>query len=82
MERLLPREYELLQVLAQVDWSFIADETANLYSPDVARPAYPAQVLFLAYYADPSGVEVAEQCRYNLLDRASVGLPLGGPTPE
>lgn len=39
-------------------------------------------MLFLELYADLSDVEVAEQCRYNLLYRAFVGLPLGGPTPD
>jgi IS5 family transposase len=40
------------------------------------------RLLFLEYYADLSDAEAAEQCRYNLLYRAFVGLPLVGPTPD
>jgi IS5 family transposase len=86
LERVLPQDHELLQIRTAVTWSSVDEETADLYSPGVGRPAYPAsalfRMLFLEFYADLSDVEVAEQCRYNLLYRAFVGLPLGGPTPD
>ena len=86
LERLLPSDHELQRIASTVDWSYIDAETADLYSPGVGRPAYPAQVLFrmlfLEYYATLSDVEVADQCRYNLLYRAFVGLPLSGLTPD
>lgn len=86
LERLLPTDHELQRIAATVDWDYVDAETADLYCPGVGRPAYPAQVLFrllfLEYYATLSDVEVADQCRYNLLYRAFVGLPLTGPTPD
>ena len=86
LARLLPADHELQRIAATVDWTYIDAETADLYSPGTGRPAYPAQVLFrllfLEYYATLSDVEVAEQCRYNLLYRAFVGLPLSGSTPD
>jgi len=86
LERLLPTDHELQRIKATVDWGYVDAETADLYSPGVGRPAYPAPVLFrmlfLEHYATLSDVEVADQCRYNLLYRAFVGLPLSGPTPD
>jgi IS5 family transposase len=86
LQKLLPADHELKRIGAAIDWSFIDVETADLYSPDTGRPAYPAQVLFrmlfLEFYADLSDVESAEQCRYNLLFRSFVGLPLSGLTPD
>lgn len=83
--QLLPEEDELLTIKEQVDLSFVEEETADLYA-DSGRPAYPASVLFkmlfLEYYANLSDVQVARQCRYNLLYRAFVGLGVGEPTPD
>ena len=86
LQRLLPTDHELQRIAATVDWAYIDAETADLSSPGVGRPAYPAQVLFrllfLEYYATLSDVEVAEQCRDHLLYRAFVGVPLTGSTPD
>lgn len=83
--QLLPEEDELLSIAEQVDLSWVEEETRDLYA-DTGRPAYPASVLFrmlfLEYYANLSDVQVARQCRYNLLYRAFVGLGVGEPTPD
>jgi len=83
--RLLPEEDELLAIRKQIDLSYVEEETADLYS-DGGRPAYPASVLFkmlfLEYYANLSDVQVAHQCRYNLLYRAFVGLGIEEQTPD
>lgn len=86
LDRLLPSGHELQHIASVIDWAFVDEDTADLYDPKVGRPAYPAEVLFrmlfLEYYANLSDVEVSEQCRYNLLFRSFVGLPLAGPTPD
>lgn len=83
---LVPQDHILLKVSRQIDFSFVEDETKDLYSQDFGRPAYPAEVLFrmlfLEYYYNLSDVEVSKQCQYNLLYRYFVGLKLDSPTPD
>jgi len=83
---LVPQDHILLKVSRLVDFSFVEEETKDLYSQDFGRPAYPAEVLFrmlfLEYYYNLSDVEVSKQCQYNLLYRYFVGLKLDSPTPD
>lgn len=83
---LVPQDHILLKVSRLVDFSFVDEETKDLYSQDFGRPAYPAEVLFrmlfLEYYCNLSDVEVSKQCQYNLLYRYFVGLKLDSPTPD
>jgi len=83
---LLPEEDTLLKIARLVDFSFVEEEVADLYSEDRGRPSYPPAVLFkmlfLEHYANLSDVEVSKQCRYNLLYRAFVGLGVSEPTPD
>lgn len=82
---MLPEEDELLDIRDRVDLSWVEEETAGLYA-DTGRSAYPAGVLFrmlfLEYYANLSAVQVARQCRYNLLYRTFVGLGVRDSTPD
>jgi IS5 family transposase len=84
--KLIPQGHEIQAIALGVDFSFVEEEVADLYSEDTGRPAYPAEVLFkmlfLEYYANLSDVEVAKQCRYNLLYRSFVGLGINEPTPD
>lgn len=83
---LLPEEDTLLSIARLVDFGFVEEEVADLYSEDRGRPSYPPAVLFkmlfLEHYANLSDVEVSKQCRYNLLYRACVGLAVSEPTPD
>lgn len=83
---LLPEEDTLLSIARLVDFGFVEEEVADLYSEDRGRPSYPPVVLFkmlfLEHYANLSDVEVSKQCRYNLLYRAFVGLGVSDPTPD
>ena len=42
----LPEDHPLLQIKKGVDFSFVEQETEDLYSEQMGRPAYPAGVLF------------------------------------
>jgi IS5 family transposase len=78
--------HELMRVRAAVDWSAVDRAVAGLYRPGRGRPAYPPRVLFrvlvLEAYAGLSDVAAAEQCRFNALYRAFVGLGPRGRTPD
>lgn len=83
---LVPQDHILLKISNQIDFSFIDEETKDLYSQDFGRPAYPPEtlfkMLFLEYYYNLSDVEVSRQCQYNLLYRYFVGLKLDSSTPD
>ncbi|MHB1006647.1 MAG: transposase, partial [Chloroflexota bacterium] len=55
-----------------------SDQQADLFDAQILQNL----LFFLEFYADLSDVELAEQCRYNLLFRSFIGLPLSGPTPD
>ncbi|MFQ6031783.1 MAG: transposase, partial [Candidatus Zixiibacteriota bacterium] len=82
----LPKDHPLLQIKKEVDFSFVDEETKDLYSDHMGRPAYPAGVLFrmlfLEFFDNLSDVEVASQVQYNLVYRAFVGLGMDDPTPD
>lgn len=72
-ENLLPGEHILLDIKEQIDFSFVEEETKDLYDHQLGRPSYPPEVLlkmlFLEFYYNLSDVEVAQQCKYNILYR-------------
>lgn len=82
----LPQDHELARIHQEVDFSFVEEETRDLYEEAMGRPSWPPEVLFrmlfLEYYSNLSDVEVSEQCVYNLLYRWFVGLEVGGGTPD
>jgi hypothetical protein len=45
-EYYLPEEHELLQIKGKVDFSFIEEETGDLYAKAVGRTSYPPEVMF------------------------------------
>lgn len=84
--RLIPAGHILVKIKERVDFSFVQEETKDLYSPDWGRPAYPAETLFrmvfLEFYYNLSDVEVSQQCQYNVLYRWFVGLGIGEKVPD
>lgn len=85
-ENLLPAEDILLDIKKNIDFSFIEEETKDLYSSQFGRPSYPPEVLFkmlfLEFYYNLSDVEAAKQCKYNILYRYFIGLQIHDPTPD
>lgn len=85
-ENLLPAEHILLDIKEQIDFSFVEEETKDLYSSQLGRPGYPPEVLFkmlfLEFYYNLSDVEVSKQCRYNILYRYFLGLQIHDSTPD
>lgn len=85
-ERHVPRDHELVRIDREVDFSFVEEETRDLYEEGVGRPSWPPEVLFrmlfLEYYSNLSDVQVSEQCQYNMLYRWFVGLRVGEATPD
>ncbi len=85
-KNLLPREHILLDINEQIDFSFIEEETKDLYSSRFGRPSWPPEVLFkmlfLEFYYNLSDVEVAKQCQYNILYRYFIGLQIHDSTPD
>jgi len=82
----LPEDHLLLRIKKEVDFFFVEEETEDLYSEQMGRPAYPAGVLFrmlfLEFYDNLSDVEVSSQVQYNLVYRAFVGLGMDDSTPD
>lgn len=85
-ENLLPSEHILLDIKEQIDFSFVEEELRDLYDVNNGRPSYPPEILFkmlfLEFYYNLSDVEVAKQCKYNILYRYFIGLQIHEPTPD
>lgn len=83
---LLPKEHILIDIKEKIDFSFIEEDTKDLYSDRMGRPAYPAEVmfkiLFLEYYYNHSDVEIAVKCKHDVLYRYFVGLKIEEETPD
>jgi len=45
-ERLLPEKHTLLDIKKTMSFSFVMEETRDLYSKDMGRPSFPPEVLF------------------------------------
>ena len=83
---LVPEDHILVKIKEALDFSFVEEETKDLYSPDFGRPAFPAEVMFrmvfLEFFYNLSDVEVSRQCRYNILFRWFVGLKIEDRVPD
>jgi len=82
----LPEEHKLLQIKKKVDFSFIEEETGDLYVKAVGRNSYPPEVmfkiLFLEFYYNLSDVEVVKQLKFNVLFRYFVELKNKDSIPD
>ena len=78
--KMIPQGHILVKIKENIDFSFVEEETKDLYSLDFGRPAYPAEIifrmLFLQFYYNLSDVEISKQCQYNVLYRWFVGLKI------
>lgn len=85
-DNLLPAEDILLDIKEKIDFSFVEEETKDLYDNQLGRPSYPPEalfkMLFLEFYYNLSDVEVAKQCKYNILYRYFTGLQIHDTTPD
>ncbi len=85
-EYFLPREHKLLEIGEKIDFSFIEEETRNLYAKVAGRPSHPPEVmfkiLFLEFYYNLSDVEVVKQLKFNVLFRYFVQIKIEDPLPD
>jgi len=83
---MIPEDHILVKIKRSLDFSFIKEETKDVYSPDFGSPAFPAEVmfrmLFLEFFYNLSDVEVSRQCQYNVLYRWFVGLKVEDKVPD
>lgn len=85
-ERLLPHKHILLDINKVLDFSFVDEETKDLYSDTMGRPSFPPQVLFkmlfLEFFYNLSDYEAVEQVKTNILFRYFTGLGISDDTPD
>lgn len=85
-ERLLPEKHILLDIKNTVDFSFVSEETKDLYSNSLGRPSFPPEVLFkilfLEFFHNLSDYEAVDQVKTNILFRYFAGLSISSPTPD
>lgn len=85
-ERLLPEKHILLDIKNTVDFSFVDEETKDLYSKDMGRPSFPPEVLFkmlfLEFFYNLSDYDAVDQVKTNILFRYFAGLGISSPTPD
>jgi IS5 family transposase len=83
---LIPKDHILVKIKEKIDFSFVEEETKDLYSHGFGRPAYPAEVmfrmLFLEFYYNLSDVEVSKHYQYNVLYRWFIGLKIEDQVPD
>jgi IS5 family transposase len=85
-ERLLPEKHILLDIKSTLDFSFIDEETKDLYSETKGRPSFPPEVLFkvlfLEFFYNLSDYEAVDRIKTNILFRYFVGLGISSATPD
>ncbi|MCK4419835.1 transposase, partial [Candidatus Aerophobetes bacterium] len=85
-ERMLPKEDPLLEIKEKIDFSFIEEETKDLYSYAMGRVSFPPVVifkmLFLQYYANLSDRGVSKAVKRDVLFRYFVGLSIEDEVPD
>ena len=85
-ERLLPQKHILLDIKANIDFSFVDEAAKKLYSDGMGRPSFPPaalfKMLFLEFFYSLSDYDVVEQVRTNVLFRYFVGLGIDEDTPD
>lgn len=84
--RLVPEDHLLLRIAREIDFSFVEQETRDLYSEGMGRPSFPPVVLFkvllLEYLYELSDVKVSQECQWNLLFRRFIGLGIEDDSPD
>ena len=87
LEELVPVNHPLRKIARAVDFSFIHDLCAPLYSPDNGRPAVEPEVLFkmlfIGYlYGIKSETRLVEDIECNVAYRWFLGLSLTDKVPN
>jgi len=86
VRQLVPEDHELLQIDREVDFSFVREEVADLYSDETGREAINPELLFrlsfLQAYDDLSGREVIKRSRTDLAYRCFLHLGLEDDLPD
>ena len=87
LEQLIPEDHLLRKVESAVDFSFIHDLCAPLYSADNGRPAIEPEVLFrmllIGYlYGIKSEARLEEEINYNMAYKWFCGLGLTDKAPD
>ena len=87
LEELVPKNHLLRRINSAVDFSFIHDLCAPLYSPDNGRPAVEPEVLFkmlfIGYlYGIKSETRLVEDIECNVAYRWFLGLSLTDKVPN
>lgn len=85
-ERAIPEDHLLRRIDECIDFSFVEEETSDLYCSDNGRPSYaPEQlfrIMFVSYLYNLSDVKVVQELRYNLLYRYFCRFSLSDDTPD
>ena len=85
-ERLLPKKHILLDIKNTIDFSFVTEETKDLYSKTLGRPSFDPEVLFkilfLEFFSNLSDYEAIDQVKTNILFRYFAELGISSPTPD
>lgn len=85
-ERMLPKEDPLLEIKEKIDFSFVEEETKDLYSSAMGRVSFPPviifKMLFLEYYANLSDRGVSKAVKRDVLFRYFVGLSIEDEVPD
>jgi len=84
--RMIPEDHPLVLIRENVDFSFVEEEAAGLYHPEIGRPSFPPEVLFrvlfLETWANLSDVQVCRELRYNVLYRYFCGIGWDDAVPD
>jgi IS5 family transposase len=82
----VPKDHELLEIDREVDFSFVREEVADLYSDETGREAIDPELLlrlsFLQTRYNLSGREVIERSRTDLAFRCFLHLGLEDDLPD
>ncbi len=86
VRQIVPEDHELLEIDREVDFSFVREEVADLYSEETGREAIDPELLlrltFLQARYDLSGREVIERSRTDLAFRCFLHLGLEDGLPD
>ena len=84
--RMIPRDHPLSQIKEHLDFSFVGEEAAQCYHPDMGRRSFPPEVLFrvlfLEVWANLSDVQASRDLKYNVLYRWFCGIGWDDEIPD
>jgi len=84
-DRLIPQDHLLIRLQRTIDWSFIEDACRPFYQKRGRHGESPVllfKMLFLAYLFDISERRIEEDCTYNVLYKAFLGLEVDQKAPD